>query len=307
MFDCLHDMGDPVGAARHVREQLAPDGTWMIVEPLAGDAIEENLNPVGRVFYGVSTMLCTPASFARGRARARRAGGRGSVSATWWRRRASRRFRRVAETPFNLVLRGAAVSAERASRQRGYGSRDRARTDGSCEAPAIGRDGEQSRARYPDAEGFVERDGQRLFYEVYGEGEETDLPAADLVAGPLAPLEDADPLLRAPLPGADDGRPRQRPLRSLPRPAALRSRGVRARLPGRDGRDRHRASGDGEPLARRPVPAGAGAARPRARRRRRLHRPAVPLHPVALVGPAHPRPLARFQRRSARPSAGGGT
>src|SRR5204862_3459324 len=65
MFDCLHDMGDPVGAARHVRESLASDGTWMIVEPRAGDRVEENLNPVGRAYYGFSTLLCTPSSLAR--------------------------------------------------------------------------------------------------------------------------------------------------------------------------------------------------------------------------------------------------
>ena len=65
VFDALHDMGDPVGAARHVREVLAPDGTWMVVEPWAGDAIEENLNPIGRIFYGGSTMLCTPASLSQ--------------------------------------------------------------------------------------------------------------------------------------------------------------------------------------------------------------------------------------------------
>ena len=59
-FDCLHDMGDPLGAARHVRRSLAPDGTWMIVEPAAGDTVAENLNPVGRVFYGFSTLLCVP-------------------------------------------------------------------------------------------------------------------------------------------------------------------------------------------------------------------------------------------------------
>ncbi len=59
-FDCLHDMGDPVGAARHVREALAPDGTWMIVEPAAGDRVEDNLGPVGRVFYSASTMACLP-------------------------------------------------------------------------------------------------------------------------------------------------------------------------------------------------------------------------------------------------------
>ena len=59
-FDCLHDMGDPLGAAQHVRRSLAPDGTWMIVEPAAGDTVAENLNPVGRVFYGFSTFLCVP-------------------------------------------------------------------------------------------------------------------------------------------------------------------------------------------------------------------------------------------------------
>ena len=65
MFDCLHDMGDPVGAAKHVREAIADDGTWMVVEPAAGDRIEDNLNPVGRVYYGFSTLLCTPSSLAQ--------------------------------------------------------------------------------------------------------------------------------------------------------------------------------------------------------------------------------------------------
>src|SRR5207237_1144603 len=65
MFDCLHDMGDPAGAARHVRGTLAPDGTWMIVEPMAGDRVEDNLNPVGRAYYGFSTLLCTPASLSQ--------------------------------------------------------------------------------------------------------------------------------------------------------------------------------------------------------------------------------------------------
>ena len=64
-FDCLHDMGDPVGAAAHVRESLAPDGTWLLVEPLAGDHVEDNLNPVGRLFYSVSTLVCTPASLSQ--------------------------------------------------------------------------------------------------------------------------------------------------------------------------------------------------------------------------------------------------
>ena len=104
VFDALHDMGDPVGAARRVRSQLAADGTWMVVEPFAGDAIEDNLNPVGRVFYAGSTMLCTPASLSQevGLALGAQAGEQrlaevlndGGFS----------RVRRAAETPFNLVL-----------------------------------------------------------------------------------------------------------------------------------------------------------------------------------------------------------
>jgi SAM-dependent methyltransferase len=103
MFDCLHDMGDPVGAARHVRETLADDGTWMIVEPMAGDRIEDNLNPVGRAYYGFSTFLCTPASLSQevGLALGAQAGQArigDVVSAGGF-----TRFRRAAETPFNLV------------------------------------------------------------------------------------------------------------------------------------------------------------------------------------------------------------
>jgi SAM-dependent methyltransferase len=64
-FDCLHDMGDPIGAARHVRESLAPDGTWMLVEPFAHDTFEENHNPLGRIFYSASTLVCTPASLSQ--------------------------------------------------------------------------------------------------------------------------------------------------------------------------------------------------------------------------------------------------
>jgi SAM-dependent methyltransferase len=104
MFDCLHDMGDPVGAARHVREAIAPDGTWMIVEPRAGDRVEDNLNPVGRAYYGFSTLLCTPASLSQevglalgaqaGEARIRDVVTSGGFT----------RFRRAAETPFNLVF-----------------------------------------------------------------------------------------------------------------------------------------------------------------------------------------------------------
>jgi hypothetical protein len=97
-------MGDPVGAARHVRESLVDDGTWLIVEPYAGDRLEDNLNPVGRVFYGASTLVCTPASrdqevgLALG-AQAGEARLREVVSAGGF-----TRFRRATETPFNLVL-----------------------------------------------------------------------------------------------------------------------------------------------------------------------------------------------------------
>jgi SAM-dependent methyltransferase len=104
MFDCLHDMGDPVGASRQVREMLAPDGTWMIVEPMAGDRVEDNFNPVGRAFYGFSTFLCTPASLSQdvGLALGAQAGEAriGEVVAEG----GFTRFRRAAETPFNLVF-----------------------------------------------------------------------------------------------------------------------------------------------------------------------------------------------------------
>jgi SAM-dependent methyltransferase len=104
MFDCLHDMGDPVGAARQVRRTLKPDGTWLIVEPMAGDRVEDNLNPVGRAYYGFSTFLCTPASLSQdvglalgaqaGEARIKDVVSGGGFT----------RFRRAAETPFNLVF-----------------------------------------------------------------------------------------------------------------------------------------------------------------------------------------------------------
>ena len=103
MFDCLHDMGDPVGAARHVLRSLAPDGTWMIVEPAAGDRVEDNLNPVGRAYYGFSTLLCTPASLAQpvGLALGAQAGPARIASVVA--EGGFTRFRQVAATPFNLV------------------------------------------------------------------------------------------------------------------------------------------------------------------------------------------------------------
>jgi SAM-dependent methyltransferase len=104
VFDALHDMGDPVGAARRVRSQLADDGTWLVVEPMAGDAIEDNLNPVGRVFYAGSTMLCTPASLSQevGLALGAQAGEQRLTEVL--REGGFSRVRRSAETPFNLVL-----------------------------------------------------------------------------------------------------------------------------------------------------------------------------------------------------------
>ncbi|MEY2536385.1 MAG: hypothetical protein QOG67_125 [Verrucomicrobiota bacterium] len=103
-FDCLHDMGDPVGAAAHVRQSLKPDGTWMVVEPFANDKLEDNLNPVGRIYYGVSTVVCTPASLSQevglglgaqaGESRLRDVVTKGGLT----------RFRRATETPFNLIL-----------------------------------------------------------------------------------------------------------------------------------------------------------------------------------------------------------
>ncbi|HLW98773.1 MAG TPA: methyltransferase domain-containing protein [Candidatus Acidoferrales bacterium] len=102
-FDCLHDMGDPEGAARHVHKSLKKDGTWMIVEPFANDKLEDNLNPIGRIYYSASTLLCTPCSKSQevglalgaqaGEARIRDIVKSGGFT----------RFRRATQTPFNLV------------------------------------------------------------------------------------------------------------------------------------------------------------------------------------------------------------
>jgi 2-polyprenyl-3-methyl-5-hydroxy-6-metoxy-1,4-benzoquinol methylase len=103
-FDCLHDMGDPTGAAAHVRENLKPDGSWMIVEPVAGDSLEQNCNPVGRLYYAASTMVCVPTSLSQevgaalgaqaGEARLREVITAGGFSTV----------RRATETPFNMIL-----------------------------------------------------------------------------------------------------------------------------------------------------------------------------------------------------------
>jgi len=104
IFDCLHDMGDPVGASAHVHRALKRDGTWLIVEPYANDRLEDNLNPVGRIFYSASTFICTPASRSQevgaclgaqaGEERLRNVVTKGGFT----------RFRRATQTPFNLVL-----------------------------------------------------------------------------------------------------------------------------------------------------------------------------------------------------------
>jgi 2-polyprenyl-3-methyl-5-hydroxy-6-metoxy-1,4-benzoquinol methylase len=103
-FDCLHDMGDPTGAATHVRQTLAPNGTWMIVEPFAGDSVASNLNPIGRLYYSASTVFCVPASLSQevglglgaqaGEKRIRQVVTDGGFT----------HFRRATETPFNLVF-----------------------------------------------------------------------------------------------------------------------------------------------------------------------------------------------------------
>ena len=103
-FDCLHDMGDPAGASKHVHSSLKKDGTWMIVEPFAGDKLEDNLNPIGRAFYGASALVCTPASLSQevglalgaqaGEKRLRDVVTSGGFS----------RFRRATQTPFNLIF-----------------------------------------------------------------------------------------------------------------------------------------------------------------------------------------------------------
>jgi SAM-dependent methyltransferase len=103
-FDCLHDMGDPVGAARHVRASLAKAGTWMLVEPFAGDRLEDNLNPVGRLYYSASTLLCTPASLSQevGLALGAQAGEKRLREVLT--EAGFTRVRRVANTPANMIL-----------------------------------------------------------------------------------------------------------------------------------------------------------------------------------------------------------
>lgn len=103
-FDCLHDMADPAGAARHTRQALKKDGNWMIVEPFANDRVEDNLNPVGRVYYGASTLLCVPCSLAgHGPALGAQA-GEAQLRELVVKGGGFKQFRRATETPFNLVF-----------------------------------------------------------------------------------------------------------------------------------------------------------------------------------------------------------
>jgi SAM-dependent methyltransferase len=104
VFDCLHDMGDPVGAAAHVFETLDADGTWMVVEPNAADSVQDNLNPVGRVFYGASTVVCTPASLAQEVGLALGAQAGEALLADVIKQGGFTRVRRATETPFNMIL-----------------------------------------------------------------------------------------------------------------------------------------------------------------------------------------------------------
>jgi SAM-dependent methyltransferase len=103
-FDCLHDMGDPAGAARHVRETLAPDGTWMVVEPYAGDTLESNINPVGRLFYAASTVLCTPHSLSQEVALGLGAQAGPARLEAIVRDAGFSRVRVATQTPFNLIF-----------------------------------------------------------------------------------------------------------------------------------------------------------------------------------------------------------
>jgi len=103
-FDCLHDMADPVGAARHARQALAPDGHCMIVEPFAGDRVEENLNPIGRIYYGASSLICVPVSLAKGGPALGAQAGQEKLRRVVVDEGGFSKLRRAAETPFNIIL-----------------------------------------------------------------------------------------------------------------------------------------------------------------------------------------------------------
>ena len=133
-FDCLHDMGDPVGAMKHVREAIDDDGTVMLVEPFANDSLAENLNPVGRIYYAASTLVCTPSSLDQevglglgaqaGEERLREVAEEAGFT----------RFRRATETPFNLVLE-ARILSRRGGARRPSGSARGGSRAGAFEGP----------------------------------------------------------------------------------------------------------------------------------------------------------------------------
>ena len=104
IFDALHDMGDPPAAARHIREALDPDGTWLLVEPMAGESLDENVNPVGRIFYAASTFICTPAAQAQAGGYALGSQVPEATLAQILADAGFGRFRRATETPFNRVF-----------------------------------------------------------------------------------------------------------------------------------------------------------------------------------------------------------
>lgn len=103
-FDCLHDMGDPAGAARHARAALKPDGHCMLVEPFAGDSIAENLNPVGRLYYGASSLICVPVSLARRGPALGAQAGEQRLRRVMVEDGGFTQFRRATQTPFNLIF-----------------------------------------------------------------------------------------------------------------------------------------------------------------------------------------------------------
>jgi SAM-dependent methyltransferase len=103
-FDCLHDMADPSGSARHAQESLKPDGHCMLVEPFANDNVDDNLNPVGRLFYAASSLICVPVSLARGGPALGAQAGEGRLRQVMVDGGGFTQFRRATETPFNLVF-----------------------------------------------------------------------------------------------------------------------------------------------------------------------------------------------------------
>ena len=262
-FDCLHDEHDPVAAARHIREALAPDGRWLIVEPLAGDGVEDNLTPVGRVYYALSTLVCmqAPTAHALG-AQAGEARLRDVVVAAGFTHFAPRRRHPVQRRPG-----GPAVTMIAGAR-------------------------EQSRARYPDQEGYVERDGVKLFYEVYGDGEDTILllPTWSIIHSRHWKAQ--IPYLVAPLPRRHVRRPRERQVGPPARRRAVHRGRVRRRRARRDGRDGHRRRRSSS--ASRAARCGArslAADHPERVQGDRLHRPGRPARP----GPPERAITSRFE------------